>query len=210
MDATRPYHFFFFIGFLTLLVLRFGQVKFTRPFTPQSSSFTLAPPAQAVWGTLTVTYGRADMLTRTAPDYEEASTGAKILIGESVATKEYSAATVWVSDIVTAVLGSKTELVFANLFADNMLLIQKAGQSTYTVAPGKHVSIRALHALIALESGITTITLNGTNLSVATNTGSAAIALVDMDNMTRVWNLGSGQSAAVDDTTREVRLVGKW
>lgn len=209
MENTRPYHVFFFIGLLTLLVLRFGQVKFARIFTPQPSTFSLAPPAQAVSGTLTITYGKADIFTRTAPDYQEASTGAKILIGESVATKEYSAATASVNGIVTAVLGSKTELVFANLFPDNMLLIQKAGQSTYTLAPGKHISVRALHALIALYSGITTITINGTTVSVVTNTGSAAIALVDTDNTTRVWNLGSGQSAAVDDTKRQV-LVSKW
>lgn len=141
--------------------------------------------------------------------YKEASTGAGILIGESIATKENSAATVSVSGIVTAFLKSKTELVFANLFAENMLLLQKTGQITYDVAPEKQLGIRALHALISITSGSTTINIIGTDTSVSINTGSAKVALVDTDNNTRVWNLKEGQWISINDTTRNVVLVGK-
>lgn len=209
MKHTRFYICFFIFGFTTLLVARSIQIKYTPAFAPQTSTFALTPPAQALSGTLTITKGKAEKLSRTAPAYEEASTGAQILIGESVATKENSAATVSVPNIVTTVLGSKSELVFANLFADNILLFQKAGTITYDVATDKQLSIRALHALISITSGSTTINIIGTDTSVSINTGSAKVALVDTDNNTRVWNLKKGQWISINDTTRNVVLVGK-
>ncbi len=201
--------FFFILGLTALLILRYVQVKSKQAFTPLPSDFSLNPPAQALTGTLTITKGKAMKFSRTGSEYEEASTGAQILIGESVATKENSAATVSVNGIATAVLESKAELVFANLFAENMLLLQKSGKITYNVNPEKQLSARTLHALISLTPGSTTINIIDTDMSVSVKTGSAKVALVDTDNNTRVWNLKEGQRANIDDTAREVFLVGK-
>lgn len=209
MKHIRFYILFFIVGLTTLLVARSIQVYYTPGFTPQTSTFSLTPPTQALSGILTITKGKAELLSRTAPAYEEASTGAQILIGESVATKENSTATVSVPHIVTTVLGSKSELVFANLFAGNMLLVQKAGTITFDVATDKQLSVRVLHALISISSGSTTINIIDTDLSVSINTGSAKVALVDADNDTRVWYLKKGQWMSLNDTTREVRLKGK-
>ena len=209
MKTARICLFFFIFGFITLLGFRYAQVRYRHPFTPQLSTFSLNPPARAVTGTLTITKGNAEKLSRTGSVYEEASTGARILIGESVATKENSAATVSVNGIVTASLESKAELVLANLFAENMLLLQKTGKISYDVTSGKQLSIRALHALISITSGSTTINIIDTDMSVSVKTGSANIALVDTDNNTRTWNLKEGQRANIDDTARKVLLVGK-
>lgn len=209
MNHVRFYILFFIVGFITVLVGRSMQIQNIPAFSPQTSTFSLTPPAQALSGTLTITKGKAEKLSRTAPAYEEASTGAKILIGESVTTKEHSAAAVTIPNIVTTIFGSTSELVFANLFAENMLLLQKTGQITYDVAPEKQLGIRALHALISITSGSTTINIIGTDTSVSINTGSAKVALVDTDNNTRVWNLKEGQWISINDTTRNVVLVGK-
>lgn len=180
-----------------------------RTFTPLPSTFSLNPPARSLTGMLTITKGKAEKLSRTGSEYEEASTGAQILIGESVATKENSLASVTINGIVTVILESKSELIFANLFAKNMLLLQKAGKATYDVVTEKQLSVRALHALISIASGSTTINIIDTDMSVSVKTGSAKLALVDMDNNTHVWNLKEGQRATIDDTTRKVFLVGK-
>lgn len=209
MKHTRYYICFFIFGFTTLLIARSIQINYTPAFAPQTSTFSLTPPAQALSGTLTITKGKAEKLSRTSPAYEETSTGAQILIGESVTTKENSTATVSVANIVTTVLGSKSELVYANLFADNMLLFQKAGTITFDVATDKQLSVRALHALISITSGSTTVNIIDSDLSVSINTGSAKVALVDTDNNTRVWHLKEGQWISLNDTTREVRLKGK-
>lgn len=209
MKTARTYLFFFIFGLTALLVLRFVQVKSKQAFTPLPSDFSLNPPAKALTGTLTITKGKAEKLSRTGNAYEEASTGAQILIGESVATKENSLASVTVNGLVTVILESKAELVFANLFTENMLLLQKAGKATYDVATEKQLSVRTLHALVSITSGSTTINIIDTDMSVSVKTGSAKLALVDMDNNTRVWNLKEGQRATIDDTAREVFLVGK-
>lgn len=209
MKTTRLYLFFFILGFVTLLGFRYAQLKFARTFTPLPSTFFLNPPARALSGILTITKGKAEKLSRSGNAYEEASTGAQILIGESVATKDNSIASVSVNGIVTASLESKAELVFANLFAENMLLQQKTGNITYDIASGKQLSIRALHALIFITSGLTTINILDTDMSIHVKTGYAKVALVDIDNNTHVWNLKEGQRVNIDDTTREVHLVGK-
>jgi len=202
----------FLIGFVGVVGYQYLRSKQTAPAvtTPASQSmpeptFALVPPSQAVSGILTVTSGHAEKLSRTDSEYKEASTGAQILLGESVATKANSSATVAVNGIVAAAMGSNAELVFANLFPNNFVLQQKAGKIDYLVT--KPISVRALHTLVTMNPGETSINIIDTDISITVITGSVRFALVDADNNTKVWNLKAGQRANVDDQAREVFLV---
>jgi hypothetical protein len=136
----------FLIGFGTVVGYHYLRTKQTTPqvvaptTTTQTNqpapepTFALAPPSEAVSGILTVTSGHAEKLSRNENDYQEASTGAQILIGESVATKENSGATASVSGIVTATMGPTSEVVFANLFPSDFVLQQKNGKIEYLVS----------------------------------------------------------------------------
>lgn len=172
--------------------------------TPKPT-FTLVPPSQAVSGMLTVISGHAEKFSRGDTEYKEASSGAEILIGESVATKENSAAVTEVSGIVKANLGPTSELVFANLFPTNFVLQQKVGKIDYLVT--KPISVRSLHTLVTINSGETMINIIDTDLSITVKTGAVKFALVDNDNNTNVWNLKAGERANIDDVNRQVYLV---
>lgn len=172
---------------------------------PVAGAFTLVPPTEAVSGILTVTRGHAEKFSRGEKEYKEASSGAQILLGESIATKENSAATAEITGIVSVHLAESSELVFANLFPENMVLQQKAGKIEYTVT--KPISVRALHTLVTINPGQTTINIIDTDASIMVKSGSVKFALVDTDDNTHVWDLQAGQRANIDDTAREVSLI---
>lgn len=172
---------------------------------PLAGTFALEPPSTAVSGILTVTRGHAQKFSRGDTEYKEASTGAQILLGESVATKENSSATATVSGIVNVSMGATSELVFANMFPTNFVLQQKDGKIDYTVV--SPISVRALHTLVNINSGETVITIIDTDMSITVKTGAVKFALVDNDNNTNVWNLKAGERANIDDTARSVILI---
>jgi hypothetical protein len=176
----------------------------TNQVTPEPT-FALVPPSEAVSGMLTVTSGHAEKLSRNETDYKEASTGAQILIGESVATKDNSIATATVSGIVSATLQSNAELVFANLFPEDFVLQQTTGKIEYLVSAP--ISVRALHSLVTINPGDIIINIIDTDMSITVKTGSVTFALVDTNNTTNVWNLNAGERANIDDANRYVYLV---
>lgn len=195
----------FLVGFIGFLTARFIQVCTLSPFLPQISTFTFTPPSQALSGILTSTNGHVEKLSRNENEFKEASQGATILLGESVATKTKSDATVTIANFAKIQFGPAAEVNFANLFSDNMVLQQKSGDIRYSTT--KPLSIRALHTLISITSGTTIINIIDTDISVAVQSGLAKFALVDTDNNTRTYQLSEGQWANINDTTRKVYLV---
>lgn len=168
-------------------------------------TLALVPPSEALSGTLTITKGKVDMFLRTGKAFEEASTGAQILLGESVATKPNSTARVMIEGYVAATMDPLSELVFANMFPTNFVLQQKNGKIQYVVE--KPISIRALHTLVSMQPGDATINIIDTDISVTVKTGSAKLAIVDNDNITHVYELNPGDRANIDDVASEVFLV---
>jgi hypothetical protein len=202
----------FVLGFGGVVGYQYFRMKQETPVvvppaaqpTPEPT-FALIPPSQAVSGILTVISGHAQKFSRTDTEYKEASSGAQILLGESVATKENSTTTVVVQGIANINMGPASELVFANLFPADFVLQQKSGKIEYLVS--QPISVRALHTLITVGSGDTTINIIGTDMSVSVKTGSVKFALVDNDNNTNVWDLQAGERANIDDITRQVYLI---
>lgn len=202
----------FVLGFGAVLGYHAIRTKLTVPTAVQTASqstpeptLALVPPAQAVSGVLTVTIGHAKKFSRNETEYKEASTGAQILLGESIATSANSSATASVGGIVNVSLGPTAELVFANLFPVNFVLQQKNGKIEYRVTTP--ISVRALHTLISMNPGVVTVNIIDTDMSIAVTTGSVKFAIVDNDNNTRVYTLGAGQRANIDDVAREVFLI---
>lgn len=204
----------FVIGFMAVAGYQYLRTKqspapiATSPVDSQPTplpTFALEPPSQALSGILTVTSGHAQKYSRNDTEYKEASTGAQILIGESVATKDNSTATAEVSGFVKASLGPTSELVFANLFPTDFVLQQKIGKIDYLVT--KPISVRARDVLINLNPGEIIVNIIDTDMSISVKTGSVKFALVDNNNNTGVWNLKAGERANIDDAIDQVYLV---
>ncbi|MCX6792086.1 MAG: hypothetical protein NT149_03555 [Candidatus Gottesmanbacteria bacterium] len=102
-------------------------------------------------------------------------------------------------------MGPVAELVFANLFPTDFVLQQKTGKIEYLVT--QPISVRALHTLVTINSGDTTINIIDTDMSITVKSGSVKFALVDNNNNTNVWDLKAGQRANIDDANSQVYLV---
>ncbi len=202
----------FFLGFGGILTYRYiktpKQPTQTTIDTSQPTpapTFALVPPSQTIAGTLATTTGHVEKLSRNVDGYHEASSGAQILLGESLATKEKSAASATITNTVNITMGENAELVFANLFPTDLVLQQKAGKIEYQVT--KPMSLRVLHTLISIDSGDITVNVIDTDMSITVKTGEAKFALVDNENNTNVWTLKAGQRANIDDEASTVFLV---
>ena len=175
--------------------------------TPQPT-LALVPPSEALSGTLTISEGKADMFARNADAYAEASSGAQLLTGEAVATKDNSRAAVEIPNLVTTSMEENAEVVFASLYPGDSVLQQKNGKVRYEVGgTNGPVAVRALHSLVSIPAGDVTIHIIDTDVSVIVATGSAKLALVDRNNDTHVWNLAEGERANIDDAARQVYLL---
>lgn len=183
------------------------EAPMTAP-TPATTPFVLRPPSQALNGTLSIIKGKIELKSRDTGVYAEASSGAQILTGETIASGENTAATITIDGFATSTLEENSELVFANLYPTNMVLQQKNGKVTYRLVDQQYpVSVRVLHTLVSLLPGTTTINIIDTDISVSVASGSAAIALVDTDNNTHVWKLEKNEQANIDDAKRHVYLI---
>ena len=208
----------FFIGLLSVLGYRYYRAKQIKAHTPNTlvsqaepapqPTFALVPPSEAVSGILTITKGKAQKLSRNDDGYKEASSGAQILTGESVATEDLSTAVATISGIANITFGQDAELGFANLYPTDMTVQQKSGKITYDITDTGHpFAVRALHTLVSIYSGKTTINVIDTDMSITVTTGSTKFALVDNDNNTHVWTLMAGERANIDDAARQVYFI---
>lgn len=168
-------------------------------------TYALNPPSEALSGMIVTETGTVKKLSRNEADYTEASAGAQILLGESIATDADSTTVASVSGMVTAYVDASSELVFANMFPSNFVLQQKNGRVTYDVY--QPIAVRALHSLISLNSGTYMIHIIDTDMSVTAISGSAKLAIVDTDNNTHVYDIGEGERLNIDDANRLVYRV---
>jgi len=187
-----------FLGLIGILLFRYIQIRSVPSFTPQPSTFTLQPPAQAITATLSQSTGVVEQFTRQADDYQEATPGGIIHHGESIATKR-GAATITLANLGIVSLRDDAEISFVNLIPDSLMFLHTAGVIDYKT----HASIRALHALVEL-AGDATISVDAPIVKILVTSGTAKIALVDNENNTNVWNFVQSQSAIVNDETRTI------
>lgn len=205
---------FFFTGVLSVfayMYVRKGQNVPTIPViriseTP-ASPFVLSPPPRALTGMIRSLQGQVIKLSRDDSEFRDASPGASILLGESVATKPDSAAMVDLPGIGSVAMQENSEISFANMFPENSVLQQKSGKVFYTVESAHPLAIRVLHILISASSSAFLVGVDDTDISVSVQGGVLKIAQVDNNNDTHVWELEDGGHATIDDAARTVRFV---
>jgi hypothetical protein len=197
------------VGATGVIIFRLWQVKNVAHtvFTPQQSLFVLKPPTDALKGKILLSNGDTKIKPRDKEEFNKINVGEEVLQGERIATGEKSKTVVEFPDLVSINLGSDTEIGFNNLIPANFLLSQSSGLVTYELlrddAP---ISVRSLHTLVSINSGNCAITTNQETVTIKVLTGSATVALVDLENKTGVWELKEGQEALVDDIQRRVEV----
>lgn len=192
-----------------MLAFRLWQVGKTKsiPFSPQPSSFVLHPPSESLAGRLVLVKGKVEKEPRDEDKFEEVGVGEEILQGEKLATGEKSQATVEFPDFVEINLASDSGMDFVSLLPVNFLVSQVLGSVSYELLQGESpVSVRILHALLTSDCGESQVTVDREEITIEVFSGSAKLAMVDLENETHVWELKEGQKALVDDSQRRVEI----
>jgi len=197
------------IGLVTIMGLRYVQASQTKPeFQPHPSTFELNPPQQAVIATLVQTTGKVEKLSRNDGEFYEASPGASIYQGEAVATQARSNAMIDVGGLINITLEGFSEVSFANLLPDGLLLHQKSGRATYIITGSvQPVSVRVPGAVAEISTGEITVRIADPDVYIIVKSGSVKIAAVDSENFTRVTTLLAGESAVIDGATNRVEKI---
>lgn len=199
----------FFAGLISVFVFRLWQVEKTGPssFTPQESSFNFKPPSEAFIGKLLSIEGEVKKESRNKEEFEEVSLGEEVLQGESLACGRKSQASVEFTDFISIDLDSNTEIGFISLLPTSFLVEQRSGRANYKLLQDKNsFSVRSLHALLTFEYGESEITVGEKEITVKILSGKAKLALVDLENVTHIWELEEGQKALINDTERRVEI----
>lgn len=199
----------FLLGTVGVVVFRLWQVKNTGhiSFTPQPSSFVLKPPLDALKGELSLFKGDVKKKPRDKEEFKDVNVGEQILQGEKIATGKESQATIEFPTLVRVNLGSDTEIGFINLIPANFLISQSLGSVTYEVLQDNApISIRSLHTLVTINSGNSEFTISEDTITVRVLSGTAKLALVDLENKTSIWEIKEGQKVLVNDTERRVEI----
>jgi hypothetical protein len=194
---------------VSVVAFRLWQVKDAGhiSFTPQPVSFVLKPPSDALKGKILSINGSVKKEPREKNDFEDVDIKEEILQGEKLATGKKSQATVEFANLAKVNLSSDTEIGFNNLIPATFLVSQSLGPVTYELLQDDtSISVRSLHALVTINSGKSEIIVRDETITVKILSGTAKLALVDLENKTHVWEIKEGQQALVNDTQRRVEI----
>ena len=193
------------IGIALAFAFRYYHVSQIKPssFTPQSPLFQPNPPANALNGQITTLDGAAFRLARFAGDTAPAKIDDTIFQGESLITANKSAAEVTFPSIDFSPI---SQVNFISTTADSFLLNQTGGTVDYTLSGTKPVSIKVLHLLIELKTGIARVKINSFAITIDILSGSATLGYNSLDNVTQIHQLSESQRTVYNDTTRSVKI----
>lgn len=176
--------------------------------TETSLPFTLAPPSLSLRAQLTIATGDVRHKTRDAGAFVSATPSASIVLGESIATGIDGKATITIPSLVSIDMEKNAELVFANMFLENSVLQQKAGEIMYRIESVDHpVAIRALRALVSAKNSVISITIDDADVAISVQKGEAKVGIVDSENTTHVYTVTEGNGATIDTYSQTIRIV---
>lgn len=200
---------FFLAGVAVVVGIRIARTRTAQPptFTPSRSTFSLAPPSEALSGTLTSTIGSVEKQPRDKEDFEQVSEGEVVLQGEALRTAAGSSATLLFSDISEISLGPHAQVGLISLLPESFLIHQTSGTVTYEIIGDISFSVRSLHTLIQLQPGEGQMKVEGKLITLEIFSGGAKLALVDLENQTRVWSIEEGQKATINDAEGSVETT---
>lgn len=213
-DAKRTHDLIFLLLFIIgtgAVTFRLWQVKNVvhTVFIPQQSSFVFKPPSDALKGKFLLINGSVKKEPREKNDFEDVNMRVEILQGEKLATGEKAKAVVEFPNFARVNLGPNTEIGFINLIPANFLINQSLGSVTYELLRDANpISVRSLHALVTINSGKNEVTVSDETITVKVLSGTAKLALVDLENKTHIWEIKEGQKALINDTERRVEIKG--
>ncbi len=206
--------------FMVIMILVTGLILLARSwqiqrqaaqktFEPQVTEVQLPPPRQAQTGILSQVQGGVNLHLAVADVPQPASESATVTEGDVLATTTGSAQLTF-PEFAILEAGRLTSFSFTSTKPDSFLVNQKSGSVTTSLLnPSSILSIRGLHFLLELQSGIVTTEIDdiAKTATITQSEGQSRLGQIDTENNTKTWTLGAGQQAMIDDLSRSVQIV---
>lgn len=204
----------FLLGFISVIVVDMylshpaEQVSF-QPTAPSPTPVTLLLPQNAYLGKLTSATGIVKRMPWDQTSFEPATVGATLYHADELATTATSSALFTIDSLITGQMQKSTHITFGSLIPNKLAIRQISGTGEYTLSdPAQNLSVKALSALVVLEQGTVTISIEDKIIAVTLLNGMAKLGYINNDNITQEWELTGNDSAVINDTTGNVRTTG--
>jgi hypothetical protein len=204
----------FFLGFISIIgidsfVSHPNEIPIFQPPTPTPTPVTLLLPTNALQGKLLQAVGTVKRMPWDKMKFEPATAGALLYQGDELATIAKSSAVFSITASVSGTLDENTDIILGSLLPNKIAFIQKTGTGKYqTTDSEKPLSIKSLGALIYLEQGTLTVTIDNNIISITLLSARAKLAYINNDNITQVWELTERDTATINDSTGKVKTSG--
>lgn len=161
-------------------------------------------PSESKKGTIASMSGTVEWESRIATIPAQLTTTAVLIQqGESLTTAEDGQISVSFPDIGSLDVTPKSKVEFTQTLPGNFVVNQSAGMIHYQKTASTPVSIRSLHLLIIMTGRATVMVDKDTGIiTVVVNSGTASVGFNDLQYVSHVVDIDSGQKFVFDDTKR--------
>jgi len=206
--------FFFLIGFFGILgysVWKNQSVvkNILSPVSNQDSPFSMInAPKNSINGQITSISGSVSWQSRVSILPLVIKKPIEVQQGESLITDKDGKVNVVFKNYAELNISSKSNISFIQTLPYNFVFGQNDGVVDYKQVGETPISIRALHLIAKMDSGELLITVDKDNQKVNLKVikGSMTVAFNDVDTISQVIKVNSGQELIYNDKSRETAL----
>ncbi len=163
------------------------------------------PPKNSIKGTLTAMDGEVKWQSRAATESAKITKLQPIQQGELIETGEDGTTEISFNDDITAALSEKSSLEFPQTLPSKFVFVQRSGEVVYTNSKKFALSVRSRALLALLTNGSMRISIleDEPTITIENIKGDIEIAYNDIDLVSQVITLESGETFVFDTENKE-------
>ena len=172
-------------------------------------SFSLdTPPSQSLQGAITFLSGEVEWQSRTATEPAKITKPRQVQQGEEVKTLDSGQLTIVFPEIAGITVYPKTEIDIIQTLPTNILIGQNSGTADYKKLDNNSLSVRSQNLLIKINQGEIMISVDENKPYITANviTGSVTVAYNDMNFITKLIAVSSGESLLFRTDTKRITV----
>jgi hypothetical protein len=177
------------------------------PLSKGKSFSLLNPPSDSITGNVTILTGEVDWQSRIATIPATITTLNSVQQGEEIETQEKTNMAILFLHIGSLTVSPNTHLSFVQTMPNNFVTTQYKGSVTYAKLGQYPLSIRTLHMLTSLNGrGKVDVDPDNETITITLIEGDGTVAFNDLDVLSNVVSIQSGDILLYDDRTRTTKI----
>lgn len=200
----------FILTVVVILGFKAWQVHSAKEaFVPQETNYKMDVPSQSLTGTVISPFGTVERIPRTSEEYKIILENDQILEAEKIKTNSDGSVKINFPTNIFITINPQTELTFLSTSPANFLVKQDKGVVIYqTDDATKSISVRALHALMSVNNGAASVTVDPEDNEIVfqVTDGSGVFGYIDTDNKTQTVEVTENTTLTFNDEARTREL----